>query len=386
MAQALAVEAMGPERIDNMMVVVLENLRDVTEHLRNIHRKHAANCISRYTQHIITEFQQVMLELTDADMVIYPSENKANGTVGDVDANNCRHECGKILMKVCEPGKKSLIDLDDSKPAAPLQGNLWSKIAAAAPPPQAVCQTNGLHGMAPRKPKSNTIPLVPLFTMVPAMPPQIMPLLATLGGRAGIVIVEGKFALDSLNMLTARICEGALYSVEIHHRIGFAEITFQNAAHAKEFLVKDKHAMANTGYGCFGNGFRVRHDKYRERVWDADLEKMSNGFRERRRLTFVRTKLLMRPNSLRVLEEDLERIAGPDGIDFVWKFNAGNVTAVFKSVRTARLVRERFLQKASRSDSQFAGVSIDYSADPCEKQLTLTQNGMRARPLATWVG
>ncbi|OJD20307.1 hypothetical protein ACJ73_08360 [Blastomyces percursus] len=382
MAQALAVKAKGAERIDNMMVVVLENLRDVTEHLRKVHRKHAANCISKYTQHIITEFGRVMLELTDADMVMYPSENKANGTVGNLDANNIGDECGKILMKVCEPEEKSLIDLGDSK-AAPLQGNLWSKIAAAAPPPQAFCQTNGLHGMAPRKPKSNMAPLVPIFTVVPAMPRQIMPPPGPMGGmggeaaKAGIVIVEGKFALDSLNMLTARICEGALYSVEIHHHTGFAEITFQYAAHAKEFLVKDKNAMASTGYGYFGDSFRVRHDKYRERAWDADLKKMSNGFRERRRLTFSRTKLLVRPNSFRLLEEDLERIAGPDGIDFVWKFNAGNVTAVFKSVRTARLVRDRFLQKASRSDSQFAGVSIDYSSDPCEKQLTLTQNGVR---------
>ncbi|KAL2371669.1 hypothetical protein, variant [Blastomyces gilchristii SLH14081] len=382
MAQALVMEAEGPERIDNVMVVVLENLRDVTEHLRNIHRRHAANCISKYTQHIIAEFGRVMLDLTDADMVMYPSENKANGTVGNVDANNCRDECGEILMEVCEPDKKSLIDRGVSKPA-PMQGKLWSNIAAAAPPPQAACQTNGLHGMAPRKPKGNIIPLVPIFTMVPAMPRQIMPPSATMGGmggggaRAGIVTVEGKFALDSLNMLTARIREGALYSVEIHHHSGFAEITFQYATHAKEFLVKDKHATASTGYGCFGNGFRVRHDKYRERAWDADLKKMSNGLRERRRLTFSRTKLLMRPNSFRVMEEDLERIAGPDGIDFVWKFNTGNVTAVFKSVRTARLVRVSFLQKASRSDSQFAGVSVDYSSDPCEKQLTLTQNGVR---------
>lgn len=152
---------------------------------------------------------------------------------------------------------------------------------------------------------------------------------------AGIVIVEGKFRIESLNMITARICEGALYSVEIEHQTGFAEIIFQHAPHAREFLDKDKRAMENTDHGRFGKGFLVRHDKYKERMWDADLAKMEDGmFRERRRLTFVRPKLLVRPDALRTLEEELERIAGPDGIDFVWKFNAGNGMYGFCSVFT----------------------------------------------------
>ncbi|EGC45995.1 conserved hypothetical protein [Histoplasma capsulatum var. duboisii H88] len=328
----------GRERIDDEMMVVVEKLRNITEHKQ---------------------------------------ANRLNGNVG---ANESHDERGKIQVQVCKPKEKSLLDLASSPPA-PLQANLWAKIAVAAPP-QAVRQTNGFHSMTPPKAETKAIPLVPIRPVVqallshPAMPPQPAP--PTRGrrtGRAGIIIVEGKFTLGSLNKLTARICEGALYSVEIHHHTGFAEIIFQNAMHAKEFLAKDKYTMENTGFGRFGKGFTVRHDRYKERGWDADLEKMANGNRERRRLTFVRPKLLERPDSLRALEEELERMAGPEGIDFVWKFNAGNVTAVFKSVRTARLVRHRFLEMASKHRCQFAGVSVDYSADPCEKQLTLTQNG-----------
>ncbi|PGG95523.1 hypothetical protein GX51_08225 [Blastomyces parvus] len=378
MAQTLAMEDERPESINDMMGPVLNNLGGITNYLRRHEYNDTANRISKHAGIIAVEFTQAMREL----MGKYPSENKANGSNGNVDANHSHKEKGKPLVDVSDPEEKSLLDLGYSKPA-PLQGNLWSKIAAAAPP-QAACQPIVLHDTGPpRKPKSSRIPLVPIFTVVPATARQTMAPPATVEGkaeRAGVVIVEGKFTLGSLNMLTARICEGPLYSVDIHHHTGFAEIVFQHAAHAKEFLAKDKHAMENVGYGRFGNGFKVRHDKYKERPWDRDL-KMSHEGRERRRLTFARTKLLARPHSFRVLEEELERMAGHDGIDFVWKFNTGNVTAVFKSVKTARLVRVRFLQRASRPDSQFAGVSIEYSSDPCEKQLTLTQNGMR--PLAT---
>ncbi|PGH35878.1 hypothetical protein GX50_01336 [[Emmonsia] crescens] len=369
-----AMEAKGPERIDDVMTEVIERLGSITEHLRRIECDKAANRISEYTHHIVVEFGKVMPELTDSEIVMHPPVNKANGLNGNSDLNYIHHREGpKIQVQVCEPKDKSLLDLTYSNPA-PLQGNLWAKVAAAAPPQ--VRHTNGLHSMGQPKARRNRVPLVPIPPVVRSMPPPV-----TMGGlnkMAGIVIVEGKFRIESLNMITARICEGALYSVEIEHQTGFAEIIFQHAPHAREFLDKDKRAMENTDHGRFGKGFLVRHDKYKERMWDADLAKMEDGmFRERRRLTFVRPKLLVRPDALRTLEEELERIAGPDGIDFVWKFNAGNVTAVFKSVRTARLVRHDFLRKASQYGSQFAGVRVTYSADPCEKQLILTQNGPR---------
>ncbi|OAX78696.1 hypothetical protein ACJ72_06992 [Emergomyces africanus] len=373
--QANDMETEGPELIDDVMTEVIGKLGSITEHLRRIQCDKAANRISKYTHHIAVEFGNVVPELTDSEIVMNLPTNKTNGIDSKSDMHYVHNECRKIEVQLREPEEKISLDLvySNSRPL-PLQGNnMWAKVAAAAPSPSQVHQMNGLHGMSPPTTRHNKIPLVPIPPGVQAMPPPVI--MGGLSKMAGIIIVEGKFKIKSLNMLTARICEGALYSIEIDHRTGFAEIIFQNATHAREFLDKDKIAIENTDHGRFGNGFKVRHDKYKERVWDEDLARMEEGpLRERRRLTFVRPKLLVRPDALRTLEVELERIAGSDGIDFVWKFNAGNVTAVFKSVRTARLVRYHFLRKASQHGSRFAGIRVTYSADPCEKQLILTQN------------
>ncbi|OJD11041.1 hypothetical protein AJ78_08111 [Emergomyces pasteurianus Ep9510] len=368
---------MGPERselIDDVMTEVIKKLGSITEHLRRIKFDKAANRISEYTHHIVVEFGNVMPELTDSEIVMHLPANTSNGIDSNCGMHFVRDECRKIQVQVREPKEKIPLDLSSSN-LPPPPGNLWAKVAAAAP--SQAHHTNEIHGMALRPARRNKIPLVPITPGVRAMLPPA-PTMGGLSKIAGIIIVEGKFTIDSLNMLTARICEGALYSVEIEHRTGFAEIIFQHAPHAREFLDKDKLAIENTDRGLFGKGFTVRHDKYKERAWDEDLARMEDGpFRERRRLTFVRPKLLVRSDALRALEVELERIAGPDGIDFIWKFNAGNVTAVFKSVKTARLVRYQFLRKASQYGSPFAGVKVTYSADPCEKQLVLTQNGLR---------
>ncbi|KMU89036.1 hypothetical protein CIHG_06837 [Coccidioides immitis H538.4] len=93
--------------------------------------------------------------------------------------------------------------------------------------------------------------------------------------------------------------------------------------------------------------------------------------RERRRLTFARGGLLGGNLTVKKILNDMGQLVGAEAIEFVWAFNTGNVTAVFKSVATARTVRDHFLALAIHKSNPYYDVQVTFSTDPCEKQLNL---------------
>ena len=119
------------------------------------------------------------------------------------------------------------------------------------------------------------------------------------------------------------------------------------------------------------------------------------GGKERRRLTFVGAGIFARvPRE--VFRQDVTNIAGKDGIEYVWLFNTGNATVVCASVRLspahllllrepyvdskddangqqvriARAVKQAFMAKVTKG-GMYAGLGVQFSADPCEKELRL---------------
>ncbi|EEH18746.2 hypothetical protein PABG_01065 [Paracoccidioides brasiliensis Pb03] len=358
----------GPQRMDTAMVEVLDKLRSITDHLRKIHSDEPANKISKSVHQIFKDFGDATAGLTDYEMWMVPSVDESNLLNDHDDEEFSRNEYQRMLKGICQPRNGDLVPIHYPIPDPPAR--LWSSVAAA--PPQAHINKNRplIDASSKRRNKRPTpiVPIHPGGRIIQAPNPAQR----EQNKKAGVLIVEGKFNIHSLNFLTARIHEGPLYSVEIVHNTGYAEITFLHAQHASNFLIEDKLATEKTGYGRFGPDFKVRYDRCLVRDWDGDLENMDKPMlnKERRRLTFVRSRLLAYPCTFERLTDDIMRIAGEDGVDFIWKFNAGNVTAAFKSVKTARHVREMFWQKSSEP-GPYAGVQVTYSTDPCEKPLHL---------------
>ncbi|PGG97930.1 hypothetical protein AJ79_09043 [Helicocarpus griseus UAMH5409] len=354
------------QRMDEAMVEVMEKLGSITEHLRKLDFIEPANSISKSTQTIVEVFINATIEFTDYDMVMLPSSTETSPFKSEDNGQASRNGYQEVLVEGCEPEENRLLDLSPPAPA-PKASSSWATVAAG--PPQGH-QPNGRSGTKAPKKENSQLPVVPIHPVVRAVPP---PAKEGLENKAGILIVKGKFRAGSLNFLTARIHEGALYSVEIEYHSGFAEIIFHQAQQAKDFLIQDKLAIEKTGHGRFGPDFEVKHEGFRVQQWDNNMAKMNliGPHRERRRLTFVRSRLLGSPYAYKTLQEEITRIAGWDGVDFIWAFNSGNVTAAFKSVQTAMIVRQHFLQKASKASGPYKGVEVTYSTDPCEKPLHL---------------
>lgn len=140
--------------------------------------------------------------------------------------------------------------------------------------------------------------------------------------KAGVVLVLGNFGTQCVNYLTSKIREGPIYSVNVDQAAGFAEITFFHVEHANILVHTDREQAKRVGHGRFGKGFDIVCLSTIN--WDRKLRKMLPPTRERRRLTFSRTGLLGKNLSYKRFESEIKSIAGPDGLDFLWAFNAGN--------------------------------------------------------------
>ena len=164
-------------------------------------------------------------------------------------------------------------------------------------------------------------------------------------------------------------------------------IIFQFAEDNIRFVAENRNYMAKTGQTYYGRGISVSMGG----TWpeDEEIRSMSTtGKRERRRLTFSASGLFTRVTRNR-FEAEIIAIAGEANIELIWLFNAGNATVVLASVgsqvnlierrvfftdaqqvRVARVVRSRFLAK-SLEDSVWKGLAVNFSSDPCEKELRL---------------
>nr|KMM70046.1 hypothetical protein CPAG_06358 [Coccidioides posadasii RMSCC 3488] len=148
-----------------------------------------------------------------------------------------------------------------------------------------------------------------------------------------------------------------------------AMLTISEISSRGSFLGQERSKRARTGSGLFGGSYKIVSAA--EFAWDKEIRKMEAKPRERRRLTFARGGLLGGNLTVKKILNDMGQLVGAEAIEFVWAFNTGNVTAVFKSVATARTVRDHFLDLAIHKSNPYYDVQVTFSTDPCEKQLNL---------------
>ena len=137
---------------------------------------------------------------------------------------------------------------------------------------------------------------------------------------------------STLKTLTLPIKVGALLSVSLSAGSPFrtGTIVFQHSVHAAEFLELNENSVAYTKTSLYGPGISVVAGAN----WphDADTVAMSErGGKQRRRLMFVCAGIFARvPRN--VFKSDVEKVAGKEGVQFIWLFNTGNATVVLASV------------------------------------------------------
>ncbi|KAI9371652.1 hypothetical protein BJX61DRAFT_16161 [Aspergillus egyptiacus] len=184
--------------------------------------------------------------------------------------------------------------------------------------------------------------------------------------KAGIIRVYGKVTKGNTFPLTSKIHEGPLQEIRIETN-GRMRIVFQYAAHALAFLKSDRDTQSG-GNGRLGSGYRAELAEIMD--WNEDLRRMNQPIRERRRLSWARKRLFTDNLSRRRWEQDVYTIAGPGTVELIWTYNSGNATAVFTSTVVARRVLEVF-NKWKETRMVYRDVSVTYSSDPCEKEMTL---------------
>ncbi|KAH8700336.1 hypothetical protein BGW36DRAFT_395455 [Talaromyces proteolyticus] len=190
-------------------------------------------------------------------------------------------------------------------------------------------------------------------------------------GKGGVVNIEGpvKSIPRFLSYLAVRVNEGPVYDMSIvdDHK---AIIVFQYALHAQIFVDRNTESQATRGESVFGSGdWVVKLGQPMD--WTDTMTRMSHPHRERRRLTFVRSKLFADQASYHKWIREVEDVAGVGNVDFVWAFNTGNATAVFFSVAVARKVMQTFTSWRQNRGC-YEDLAVTYSTDPCEKDLQLT--------------
>ncbi|KAL1963678.1 hypothetical protein VTN77DRAFT_7882 [Rasamsonia byssochlamydoides] len=140
-------------------------------------------------------------------------------------------------------------------------------------------------------------------------------------GKAGVVYVQGKTAGNFVHFITTRIHEGPLYEIKIDGPTK-ATITFQHLLHAQLFIDRNQELVMSTGRSCFGSGYTLSLGEPIE--WHANLRRMNHPARERRRLTFAKSKLFSDQLSPQKWEREVASVAGPGNLEFTWIFNTGN--------------------------------------------------------------
>lgn len=167
-------------------------------------------------------------------------------------------------------------------------------------------------------------------------------------GKAGVVIVEGPLRTISrfLSFFATRIHEGAIYDLSIVNETK-AIAVFEYALHAQIFVDRNTELVATRGESIFGKGnWTVTLGN--PLAWTETLKRMCHPFRERRRLTFVKSRLFADHGSYLKWIREVEDVAGSENVDFVWAFNTGNGMPPFY-LRCKDRKRERAADTRSNS-------------------------------------
>jgi hypothetical protein len=143
-------------------------------------------------------------------------------------------------------------------------------------------------------------------------------------GKAGVVVVKGPIETmkNVFSYISARIHEGAIYDISMNKDQEIVVI-FQYALHAQIFVDRNTESVATRGESVFGPGeWSVTLSKPME--WTETLRRMAHPHRERRRLTFVKSRLFADNTSFLKWVREVQDVAGSANVDFVWAFNTGN--------------------------------------------------------------
>lgn len=143
-------------------------------------------------------------------------------------------------------------------------------------------------------------------------------------GKAGIVVINGPIETvkNILSYISARIHEGPIYDMSMNKDHGVV-IIFQYALHAQIFVDRNTESVATRGESVFGPGdWIVTLGKPME--WTDTLRRMAHPRRERRRITFVKSRLFADNTSFMKWVREVQDVAGSANVDFVWAFNTGN--------------------------------------------------------------
>lgn len=152
---------------------------------------------------------------------------------------------------------------------------------------------------------------------------------------AGAVVIRGSFQGRNMASLVSFIAdhirEGPLFEIKVNsnHK---CTVIFQYVAHARHFINRNKDSVATGGLSCLGDGYRIFFGGPRD--WTDDIKKMSYPGRERRRLTFAKSRLFGDQLSPQQWERDVMSIAGGPNVNVLWIFNAGNGKYVFNQWST----------------------------------------------------
>lgn len=143
-------------------------------------------------------------------------------------------------------------------------------------------------------------------------------------GKAGVVVVKGPIEdiTNIFSYISARIHEGAIYDMSMSKDQEIVVI-FQYALHAQIFVDRNTESVATRGESVLGPGdWIVTLSKPME--WTDTLRRMAHPYRERRRLTFVKSRLFADNTSFLKWVREVQDVAATANVDFVWAFNTGN--------------------------------------------------------------
>ena len=184
-----------------------------------------------------------------------------------------------------------------------------------------------------------------------------------------VVLVHGLRKGMTLREVTEKISQGALVSVKLENDAKYppmsARIIFQYSSSATYFLEANALEVQRSGHSPYGPGVTVSLGG----LWsDKDIiQAMEPSENKRRRLTFSMRKMFLRTTRDKLIE-DMTQLVGEENIEMVFKFDGGTATAILSSVEIADKARRHF-QHLAKQKGRYEGVKVDFSSDPCEKEL-----------------
>ncbi|OKL56601.1 hypothetical protein UA08_08342 [Talaromyces atroroseus] len=368
------------EMLESRVSEALQNLAKVAEQLRKQGYNGEANRIGQLSIELVTIFSAVSLQLKEAQKQQFSTASNAGLGFGILPVPQAAPVAAEQTVQAPPP----TLDFGQQVSQRPIASeNTWARVASAT---KDQLVERGVFRVT-RAAKQTTGPYQPIRAQnrVKAAAVKDVVELTTSNtsrqddnknglledGKAGVVVLEGpnRSIPRFLSFVATRIHEGAIYDLSVidDHK---AIAVFQYALHAQIFVDRNTESMATRGESIFGKGdWTISLGQPLE--WTDTLRRMCHPYRERRRLTFVKSRLIADHASYLKWVREVEDVAGAGNVDFVWAFNTGNATAVFFSVAVARKVMQTFTNWRSNRGC-YEDLTVTYSSDPCEKELQLT--------------